>query len=154
MAEDTDRDDAGAPEAPETGPENGPEKGGEVDWKREARKWERRAKENGDAAARVTGRAEAAEGALAEREAEIAALRAAAERREWAEAAAEQTGVPARVLARVEADGAEDMLAVARELASARGAVLPVVDGDGVHPEAVRPPEDGNAWLRRIAGYH
>lgn len=149
MADDT---DAGTPEAPETGPDGG----GEVDWKAQARKWERRAKENGDAAARVadlTGRAEAAEGALAEREAELAALRAAAERREWAEAAAEETGVPARVLVRIEADGAEDMLAVARELASAKGAVLPVVEGDGVHPQTVRPPEDANAWLRRIAGF-
>lgn len=160
MADETDeRTDAA------TGPEphgDGDAQGAEY-WKAQARKWEARAKENAEAAPRLAPAEKAAKRADAERAkaeeglsgatAELEALRAAAERRAWADEVAEETGLPARVLARIDAADADELRSIAASVApAAKASMMPAVLGDGTHPaEPPKAPRDANQWLRDLA---
>lgn len=91
--------------------------------------------------AKANERAEAAE-------AKAARYEAAESRRAWTAKAAEATGVPAEVLAAVEADSEESLMEKAESLKGYFAAPpAPVVGSDGVAAR-VEPPESGDDWLR------
>lgn len=129
----------------------------EPDWKAEARKWEQRAKDNKDAADKLTQLEEASKSELqkaldrtAKAEKERDDLKAADQARQerethaeqvkkWAEAAAKKTGVPAEAL---KGDTEEEIKAHADLLAS-------LMPRKGyVANEGERPKGDGTSELR------
>lgn len=127
-----------------------------AEWKSNARKWERRAKENADAAeelkrlkreqmddlTRITAERDEAVGALEE-------LRGALTRREWVDAVSAETGVPAQVLLRVTAADIDELRETARLIAGAtKPDGLPTIPGDGTHATDVRPVPTPDDWFR------
>ena len=125
----------------------------------QARRWERQSKANAekakkydDLAAKSMTDAERAEQAAKraeEAEVELAKYRRADERREWASAVSKKTGVPAEVLAAMDADS-EEALELAAEPIKAyfdRGAA-PVVPTAGVQPPTPSAGKTPNEWLR------
>lgn len=119
---------------------------GGTDWKAEARKWEQRAKENGQAAAELEALKAQSAADLAqavrraeEAEAKAAGLEAAAERARTVAAVAAEAGVSAAVLERMAGEGEEDIRANAEVLrASAPAAAYPTAPQGGTpRPPAV-----------------
>lgn len=117
-----------------------------TDWKAEARKWEQRAKDNGQAAAELEALKAQSAADLAQAtkraedaEAEAAALKAAAERARTVAAVAAERGVSAAVLERMAGEGEEDIRANAEVLrASAPAAAYPTAPQGGTpQPPAV-----------------
>lgn len=84
---------------------HGEEQREEIDWKAEARKWERRAKENKEAADRLANEQSGTASRISEleeraskAEQEADSLRHRQQLADWAEQAAKETGVPAAIL--------------------------------------------------------
>lgn len=120
----------------------------ETDWKAEARKWEQRAKQNADAATRLTEIEEASK-TEAERQAErLAALEATVKEYEtreqiatWKTEVAEATGVPAIALAGSTKEEIEAHAATLKPLIEAAAAVEPETPRPGVVPTIGKTPQ-------------
>lgn len=153
------------PAAQEGGVPNGadPE---EKDWKAEyerllkhSRTWEDKAKRLKEKADRLdeleaqsmtdAERAEKASKRAEEAERELERYRRAEERGRWAEAVSKETGVPADVLAAMEAGSADELKERAESIKGYfKTPAAPVVPTDGIQPPNPEPGESANDWLR------
>lgn len=125
----------------------------------QSRKWEERSKANAAAAKRLAELEDASK-TNAERladankraedaEAELARYRRADERREWAGRVAEKTGVPAEVLASVDADSEGELEKTAESLRHYfERSAAPVVPTAGMQPKSPSAGKTPNDWLR------
>lgn len=140
----------------ETTPQETQGEGGGTDWKAEARKWEQRAKENKAAADELAAikerdmtEAQRAEARAQKAEQELAAMKAAESRREWAAKASKATGVPQEVLSEVNADSEESLMEKAEAMKGYfANQAAPVVASDGNAANAQGTGESANDWLR------
>lgn len=125
----------------------------EIDWKAEARKWEKRAKENKDAADRLNAlenetsyRISELEKRAQKAEQEAIDLRHKQDLNDWAKAAADAHGVPASIL---RGTTAEEFMAHA-EAIKASIAVAPIVRDSGEPKEPTPQVDDKSKFVKNL----
>ena len=123
-----------------------------TDWKAEARKWEKLAKANKDAAQKYDElqKAQMSDKERADKaEAELKRYKQLEEKREWVREVSKKTGVPSEVLDAMQADTKQELEARADSIKDFfKKSTAPVVKSDGTQPAQPHAGQTGNDWIR------
>lgn len=148
-----------APEPDQIESHESQEGGGDsTDWKKEARKWESRAKENSQAAEDFKAYKASAESEKQKAQEEIERLtnenkgfKAREERAAWVKEVAATSGVPVDVVSELNAESKEDLEKKAESLKGYfEKNTVPPVPGDGEHPEKIT--SEKQEFARKLFG--